>query len=174
MTASGRNLASRAAHWSATHRKTAIFGWLGFVVFAVLVGQMVSQKTIFGADQFNGESGRAEHALEDAGLRPNNELVLVQSQKLTIADPEFRTAVEQTTRRLARAEHVENVKSPLTGAAAVSADRHSALVEFDITGDALEAADRLDPSSAAVTAVQQPTTPTCASSSSAASAPTRS
>ena len=155
MTASGRNLASRAAHWSATHRKTAIFGWLAFVVFAVLVSQMVSQKTIFGADQFNGESGRAEHALEDAGLRPNKELVLVQSQKLTIGDPEFRTAIEQATSRLARAEHVENVKSPLTGAAAVSSDRHSALVEFDVTGDALEAADRLDPSSAVVTAVQK-------------------
>ena len=157
MTASGKNLASRAAHWSATHRKTAIFGWLAFVVFAVLVSQMVSQKTIFGADQFNGESGRAEHALEDSGLRPNKELVLVQSQKLTIGDPEFRTTIEQATSRLARAEHVENVKSPLTGAAAVSSDRHSALVEFDVTGDALEAADRLDPSSAVVTAVQKDT-----------------
>ena len=150
-----RNLASRAAHWSATHRKTAIFGWLAFVVFAVLISQVVSQKTIFGADQFNGESGRAEHALEDAGLRPNKELVLVQSRTQTIDDPEFQTTVEQTTKRLARTEDVVNVKSPLTGAAAVSDDRHSALVEFDITGDAKQAEDRLDPSSAVISSVQK-------------------
>ena len=149
-----RNLAARAAHWSANQRKTAIFGWLGFVVVAVLVGQMVGQKEIFGADQFNGESGRAEHALEDAGLRPNDEVVLVQSKKLTIADPEFRTAIEQTTARLSRTKDVKNVKSPLTGDAAVSADRHSALVEFEITGNALQAADRIDPSKDAVSSVE--------------------
>src|SRR3954452_11041673 len=121
-----RNFAGRAAHWSAKHRKTAIFGWLGFVLVAVLIGQVVSQKTIFGADQFNGESGRAEHALEDAGLRPNDEVALVQSKTLTINDAEFRTAVVQTTRRLSRTKDVKNVKSPLTGDAAVSADKRSA------------------------------------------------
>src|SRR4051794_32781207 len=98
-----RNLASRAAHWSVTHRKTAIFGWLGFVVVAFLIGQAAGQKTIFGADNFTGEAGRAEHALEDAGLRPNDEVALVQSKQLTIADPEFRGAIEQTTDRLTRA-----------------------------------------------------------------------
>jgi uncharacterized membrane protein YdfJ with MMPL/SSD domain len=150
-----RNFAARAGHWSATHRKKAIFGWVGFVVIAFMVGQMAGQKTIFGADQFNGESGRAEHALEDAGLRPNDEVVLVQSKKLTIADPEFRTAIGQTTSRLSQAKHVKNVKSPLTGAAAVSADRHSALVEFEITGNQLEAAKRLGGSKSAIAAVKK-------------------
>ena len=148
------NLASRMSRWSGSHRKAAIFGWLAFVVVAFGVGNLVGQNEIFGADQFNGESGRAEHALEDAGLRPNDEVVLIQSKKLTIADPEFRTAVEQTTNRLARTKDVKNVKSPLTGDAAVSADRHSALVEFQITGNALEAADRIDPSRDAVSSVR--------------------
>jgi uncharacterized membrane protein YdfJ with MMPL/SSD domain len=151
----GRNFAARAGHWSATHRKTAIFGWLAFVVVAVLIGQMAGQKTIFGADQFNGESHRAEQALEDAGLRPNDEVVLVQSKDLTIGDPEFRTTIEQTTSRLSQAKDVKNVKSPLTGDAAVSADRHSALVEFEITGDALEAAKRLGASKSAIAAVKK-------------------
>jgi uncharacterized membrane protein YdfJ with MMPL/SSD domain len=149
-----RNLAARAAHWSATHRKTAIFGWFGFVLFAVLIGQMVSQKTIFGADQFNGESGRAEHTLEDAGLRPNDEVVMVQSKNRTIADPEFRAAIVQTTRRLSRTKDVQNVKSPLSGDAAVSADKRSALVEFQITGNSEHAADRIKPSQDAVSSVQ--------------------
>jgi uncharacterized membrane protein YdfJ with MMPL/SSD domain len=148
------NLASRMSRWSAAHRKKAIFGWLAFVVVAFALGHVVGQKQIFGADQFNGESGRAEHALEDAGLRPNDEVVLIQSKKLTIADPEFRTAIEQTTNRLSRTKDVKNVKSPLTGDAAVSADKHSALVEFEITGNALQAADRIDPSKDAVSSVE--------------------
>ena len=45
-----RNLAARAAHWSATHRKTAIWGWLAFVVLAFLVGNVVAQEKIHGAD----------------------------------------------------------------------------------------------------------------------------
>jgi uncharacterized membrane protein YdfJ with MMPL/SSD domain len=148
------NIAARAAHWSATHRKAAIFGWLGFVVVAVMAGNLVTSKTIFGADEFNGESHRAEQALEDAGLRPNDEAVLVQSKRLTIADPEFRTAVQQTTARLSRTDHVVNVESPLTGGGAVSADRHAALVEFDITGNAHQAIDRVAPSQDAVDSVQ--------------------
>jgi uncharacterized membrane protein YdfJ with MMPL/SSD domain len=151
-----KNLAARAAHWSATHRKTAIFGWLAFVAVAVMVGNLVGQNTIHGADQFSGEAGRAEHTLEDAGLRPNSENVLIQSDKLTIDDPEFRTAIEETTRRLSQAQYVQNVNSPLTGGgdAPVSADKHSALVDFEITGDSLEAQDRLDPAKNAVDAVQ--------------------
>src|SRR3954451_1605716 len=149
-----RGLALRAAHWSASHRKTALFGWLGFVLIAFAIGQAAGQKTIFGADNFTGEAGRAEHALEDAGLRPNDEVALVQSKRLTIADPEFRAAIQQTADRLTRAKDVVNVKSPLGGNAPVSVDRHSALVEFQITGDAQEAKDRLGPSGDAIAAVQ--------------------
>src|SRR3954453_15846845 len=115
-----RGLALRAAHWSASHRKTAIFGCLGFWLIAVATGQAAGQKTIFGADNFTGEAGRAEHALEDAGLRPNDEVALVQSKRLTIAAPEFRGAIEQTAARLRRAQYVVNVKSPLGEGAPVS------------------------------------------------------
>jgi uncharacterized membrane protein YdfJ with MMPL/SSD domain len=149
-----RIVAGRAAHWSATHRKTAILGWLAFVVVAFAIGKAAGQETIFGADQFTGEAGRAEHTLEDAGLRPNDEVVLVQSEQLTIDDPEFQATIEQTAGRLSQAKDVVNVQSPLGGDAPVSADRHSALVEFDITGDALEARDRLGPSGDAIDAVQ--------------------
>jgi len=43
-----RNLAARAARWSANHRKLAIWGWLGFVVLAVLIGSVVTQDKIHG------------------------------------------------------------------------------------------------------------------------------
>ena len=35
---SPRGLASRAGVWSAQHRKTAIWGWLAFVVIAFMIG----------------------------------------------------------------------------------------------------------------------------------------
>ena len=37
------NLASRAGHWSATHRKRAIFGWLAFVLIATVLGGSVGR-----------------------------------------------------------------------------------------------------------------------------------
>jgi uncharacterized membrane protein YdfJ with MMPL/SSD domain len=149
-----RNLAARAGRWSATHRKTAIFGWLGFVVLAFIVGNVVKQQTIHGADQFSGEAGRAEQALHNSGLRPNDENVLVQSDTLTIADPRFRSAVTQASSELSHAQYVQNVVSPIGGDAPVSADGHSALVQFQITGDDLEARDRLEPAKDVVTSVQ--------------------
>jgi uncharacterized membrane protein YdfJ with MMPL/SSD domain len=150
-----RNLAARIARWSASHRKTAIFGWLAFVVIAFMIGNAVGQNQIHGADQFSGEAGRAEQALERADLRPNSEHVLVQSDTLTIADPGFHSAVAQVAARLSNTEDVENVVSPLTGDAPVSADRRSALVDFEITGDSLEARKRLAPAQDAVDAVQE-------------------
>ncbi|MFL5859679.1 MAG: hypothetical protein ACJ780_02715, partial [Solirubrobacteraceae bacterium] len=58
-----RNVAARMGHWSATHRKTAIWGWFAFVAIAVLIGLAVGQNKIHGADRFSGEAGRAEQAL---------------------------------------------------------------------------------------------------------------
>ena len=58
-----RGLAARAARWSAQHRKTAIWGWLAFVVVAFMIGNAVGQNEIHGADQFTGEAGRAEQTL---------------------------------------------------------------------------------------------------------------
>src|SRR5205807_8275893 len=36
-----RNLAARMGRWSANHRKTAIFGWLAFVIAAFVIGTAV-------------------------------------------------------------------------------------------------------------------------------------
>jgi RND superfamily putative drug exporter len=149
-----RNLAARMGHWSATHRKTAIWGWLIFVVVAVIAGNMIGKNQIHGADQYSGEAGRAEHTLEAAGLRPNTEDVFIQSSNLTTRDPQFRSTIADAVARLSRTEHVVNVGSPLAGGGAVSADGHSALVEFEITGDSLEAEKRLGPAKDAVAAVK--------------------
>ena len=51
-----KGLAARAAHWSAGHRKTAIFGWLAFVVIAFVIGGAVGTKIIADEDIGNGSS----------------------------------------------------------------------------------------------------------------------
>ena len=43
MTPKPKGIAARAGHWSARHRKTAIFGWLAFIVIVFMVGQSLGQ-----------------------------------------------------------------------------------------------------------------------------------
>jgi uncharacterized membrane protein YdfJ with MMPL/SSD domain len=149
------NLAARMARWSGQHRKKAIFGWLAFALIVFAVGMnVIGQKNLSDIDQFSGEAREAEQALDDAGLRPVEEVVFMQSDKLTLEDPEFRAAVEDVTGRLSGLQYVENVRSPLSGDAEVSADGHSALVSFEIAGDSTEAKDRVEPVLAAVATAQ--------------------
>src|SRR3954454_14484863 len=149
-----RHYAARIAAWSGRHRKTAIWGWLGFVLVVFALGNAGGTTNISDVDQFSGESHRAEKALDHAGMRPVEEVVFVQSDKLTVRDPEFRAAVGELTGRLAKSQYVKNVESPLAAGGDVSADGHAALVNFDIAGDSTEAKDRVDPSLAATAAVQ--------------------
>jgi uncharacterized membrane protein YdfJ with MMPL/SSD domain len=152
---SSHNLAARMARWSARHRKKAFWGWLGFVVLAFAIGNAVGPNNISDVDNFNGESHEAESALDRAGLRPQSEVVFIQSDELTIKDPQFRAAVQDVTRQLPKVPYVENVKSPLRGESAVSDNGHAALVDFDVAGDSTEAKDRIDPVLAATAAVQK-------------------
>jgi uncharacterized membrane protein YdfJ with MMPL/SSD domain len=55
-----QGLAARAAHWSARHRKTAIFGWLAFVAIAFVIGGSVGTKSIPDEDMGNGSSKVAD------------------------------------------------------------------------------------------------------------------
>jgi RND superfamily putative drug exporter len=148
------NVAARMAVWSSRHRRKAFWGWLAFVVVVFALGNAVGTTQISDVDQFSGESHNAEVALDRAGLRPVKEVAFIQSDKLTVKDPEFRAAVADVTRRLSRVQYVENVRSPLRRGDDVSADGHAALVNFQIAGDSNEARDRVGASLAAVAAAQ--------------------
>jgi uncharacterized membrane protein YdfJ with MMPL/SSD domain len=150
-----QNIAARAARWSAAHRKLAIFGWIAFVVASVVLGGAVGTKTLTAAEAGAGDSGRAELALEKANLTPNDEMVLVQSNRFEAGDPAFDDAVEEATRKLSALPSATHVSSPADGGGQVSADGHSALVEFQIPGDAEQAEERVDASLAATAAVQK-------------------
>ena len=75
----------------------------------------------------------------------------MQSSRLRVDDPPFKEALADVTRRVSRVAVVRNVQSP----AAVSPDRHSALVQFDIRGDSEKAVDKVDPVLAQVAAAQR-------------------
>src|SRR3954462_2710520 len=151
---SQHNLAARMALWSGRHRKKAIWGWLAFVLVVFAAGSAMGTTNISEVDQYSGESHRAEVALHNAGMRPVEEVVYFQSNRLRVTDPAFRAAVQDVTRRLSAQRYVSHVKSPLTGAGAVAADGHAALVEFHIAGDTTQATDRVDPILATVAAAQ--------------------
>ena len=140
------DLATRAARWSAAHWKTATFGWIAFVVVAVVLGGAIGTKQL-GEGDSPGESGRMSEILDEGFDRPAEESVLVQSSTLTTEDPEFVAAVEDVVARVSAVRAAANVRDPLQSANAdhVSADGRSAIVAFDIRGSPDDAVDRVDP-----------------------------
>ncbi len=141
------NVAARMGRWSARHRKTAIFGWLAFVVAAVVIGAALGTKQLTDTDTLPGESGRAARILDDGFKQPAGETVLVQSSNLTADSPAFRAAVNDVVRRVSALGVVTNVQSPYAAGnrGQISADGHSATVGLDIRGDADTATDRIQP-----------------------------
>ena len=152
---SRKNIAARAARWSAAHRKAAIFGWIAFVVVSIAIGGAVGQRTLTDAESTSGEAGRAEVALEKANLNPHSEVVLVQSDELQATDPAFGAAVAEETHRLREIPSVVDLSSPADGGGQVSADGHSALIEFRVPGDDEQAEEKVGASLAATAATQR-------------------
>ena len=58
LTPKPKGIAARAGHWSARHRKTAIFGWLAFIVIVFMVGQSLGQKTPSSPSRSTARAGR--------------------------------------------------------------------------------------------------------------------
>ena len=63
-----RNLAARAGRWSAQHRKTAILGWILFVVLAAVLGGKVGQNDLDDSARGSGEAKRDDMIVKAAGF----------------------------------------------------------------------------------------------------------
>ncbi len=150
-----QNIAARAARWSTAHRKIAIFGWLAFVVVSVMIGGAVGMKELSNSEATPGEAGRAEVAVERSHLEPNAEEVLIQSKELKTDDPAFRAAIADTAARLRALPSVAELGSPVSGGGRVSADGHSALIEFQIPGEVEAAEAKVDRILATTAAAQR-------------------
>jgi uncharacterized membrane protein YdfJ with MMPL/SSD domain len=151
-----RGLAAQAGRWSATNRKKAIWGWVGFVVLAVFIGASVGTKTLDTAASGVGESGRAATTLRNATVKHADEMVLVQGQGANARDPAFRALVGDLQRRLKAIRHTGAFESPYApgNQGQISTDGHSALLRFRIVGDDSQVSDRVGPALDAVAAVQ--------------------
>ena len=137
------NVAARMGRWSARHRKTAIFGWLAFVVASFVVGTAVGLRTIDESDYNVGEARQGDHIIRDGGFRldEQSELVLVESKTLTADDPAFRAVVGQAVAMLGGFRQVTSVQSPYTAGneGQISKDGHAALIQFTPEGSFEEA-----------------------------------
>ena len=140
-----RNLAASLGGWSTRHRKTAIISWLLLVVASAFIGGALGQVGLSDAQEGTGDSARATQILENAGItQPAGELVLVHSDSLTTDSPAFHTAVNALITGVQGTGQVDDVRNPYTSNL-ISADRHDALVQFNMTGDSSTADDRVQP-----------------------------
>ena len=134
-----RNLAARAGRWSARHRKTAILGWIAFVVLATVLGGKVGQNDLDESASGNGESKRGDMIVEAAGFPDQaGEQVLVQGKgSVKAGDPQVTAAVRDVVTRLERIEGITEIESPLDPATrvnTVSKDGRSVVVNFTMPG----------------------------------------
>src|SRR4051795_9878297 len=111
-----RNLAARAGRWSANHWKTAVALWLGFVAVSVALGTAVGTHTLSASEQATGEAARAEQLLGSAGFHtPAAESVIVRSDSRTVADPAFRSTVQDVLGKLRTMPQVTNLRTGVAG-----------------------------------------------------------
>jgi uncharacterized membrane protein YdfJ with MMPL/SSD domain len=152
------NLAARAARWSAAHWKTATFAWLAFVLTAMAIGQAAGVLSLSESEQGSGDSARAGTILQRAGVDQSaSEAVLIHSTGHTVGDPTFARVIRAVDDAVSATGRVTDLRSPLSraGAGQISRDRHSALVEFSMRGEAETARERVAPVLAAVAMVQR-------------------
>jgi uncharacterized membrane protein YdfJ with MMPL/SSD domain len=144
--------AARAGRWSAKNRKKAIWGWLAFVLIAVVIGNVVGMKDT-SEDSGAGDSGRAERIIDDHFPKDAEENVLVQAPKGgTATDPAVRKAVADVMAGVDDKRGVTDVGSPYAkgNEGQISKDGRSVLVQFKIKGDDDQTAKLIDPIVASV------------------------
>ncbi|MFE5394333.1 MMPL family transporter [Streptomyces sp. NPDC056568] len=152
-----RGIAARAGGWSARHRWAAVGIWVLFVVLAMGLGSAAGRVDVKDSDQLSGETHTAARIIEDAGIEePAGETVLVQAEDggLKATDAEFRAAVTAVMAAVEDTGEVTGVSSPYD-TKTISRDGRSALVQFDMRGEADTAGERVEPVLKAVEGVQE-------------------
>jgi RND superfamily putative drug exporter len=150
--AGGFNLAGRAGRWSASRWKTAAFGWFALTIATFAIGSAVGLNALGDSQSGSGETARAESYLRGADfLSPASETVLIQSRdgRPLPGQPTFSAAAASLVQTLAGVPALANIRQPL-----LSADGRSAIIRFDVRGEADTAAKRIQPALDAVAAAQ--------------------
>src|SRR3954463_8718441 len=152
-----RNLAASAGRWSAQHRKTAILGWILFVVLATVIGGRVGLNELDESAAGSGEAKRGDMIVEAAGFPDKaSEQVLIQGK--SSGDPEVTAAVKDVVGRLSAIRGITEIESPLNAkhrVNTVSRDGRSVVVNFTLPGTDEHAEKIIDRPLAAVAAAQK-------------------
>jgi uncharacterized membrane protein YdfJ with MMPL/SSD domain len=154
------NFAARMGRWSANHWKTAVFGWLAFVVASFAIGTAVGTKYLDTSDSNVGEAARADKIVKEgfaAKVDEQGEIVFIRSDKgLTPRDPQFQAVIADVNKTLGRFPQVTRLESPLAPGQddQISKDRHGAMLTFVPKGDYDHAALYIDKITAAVERAQ--------------------
>ena len=139
-----KHLAARMGRWSASHWKTATFGWLAFVIGAFVIGNMIGTKNLDPNKTGSGESGHVQSVLADDFKQSANESVLVRSTTATADSPQFKAVVARVVDTLQAQKVVRHIESPYVAgnAGQISADKHAVLVQFKLRGTDLTQSDK--------------------------------
>src|SRR5437899_473700 len=143
------NIAARMGRWSANHWKTAVFGWLAFVVASLFIGNVVGTNQIDNSDANVGQARKADQILKRAGFADQNvqaEFVLVQSKTLSADAPAFRAVVNDVVRTVGSHSTIEKLQSPYDAGRTdqISKDRHTVQVSWQMKGDEKVAQKNVD------------------------------
>ena len=151
---SARHLTGAAGRWSATHPWTAILAWLSCVVALLVAGHLAGTIQVPFEETGSGQTGQAQQMMSrDFSLRANEE-VLFESGSLQVSAPAYQAAIRDVLTRIQATGRVTQIRSPLDPAYGnqISANRHAALLEFQLTGNIKDDATRVVPVLAAVQA----------------------
>ncbi|HEY8981699.1 MAG TPA: MMPL family transporter [Streptomyces sp.] len=152
-----RGFAARAGGWSARHRWAAVGIWVLFVVLAMGLGGAMGRVDVGEGDGLKGEVRTAATIVKDSGIEePAGETVLLQAKggELKATDAEFKKAVQAVITAVEKSGQATDVTSPYD-TKTISKDGRSALVQFDMRGEADTAGDRVEPVLKAVAGVQE-------------------
>jgi RND superfamily putative drug exporter len=152
-----KHVAARMGRWSASHWKTATFGWLAFVIAAFAIGNVVGTKALDDATSGPGESGKVARIADKEFKTPIDEKILIQSTSLTTADPAFKATVQDVARKVEVNGLVKEVHTPYDSgnAGLISKDGHSALIDVKLYSTDLDKADENVDTLLAITAGAQ-------------------
>ncbi len=154
-----KGIAVRAGRWSAQHRKRAILLWIVFVIASVAVGSAVGTKQIGNNQDGTGSSGRADAAVAKLFPQPDQEDVIVQPRGRgeTAHSPAVKAALADVVTRLNKLSVVNGVESPYAkgDGGLISRNGRSALVQFNLPGDANEVSDHVQQALTQVAAAQR-------------------
>jgi putative drug exporter of the RND superfamily len=149
-----RHLTGTAGRWSAGHPWTVIAAWAGAVVILLVTGHLFGTFQLPNSEQSAGQSYQAQQMMSRNFAQHASEYVLFDSSSLRVSSPAYRAAIGDVVARIEATGRVTAVHSPLDAAYAnqVSLSGRAALLEFQITGDVNDAAGRVAPVLAAVSA----------------------